>query len=232
MSPREPTSTTIAGPPGRALARRRAWVRVWTLAAAAVVFVALAWGLRRLERSAGQPLPAGATPGESVAPITLDRAVAVRVALRALKVVTVEIRTEVTSRSFERSVMGDVEAAVTAPVRLLYGCDLSGLPDDAVEWSETLGLIRLTVPPPSRVSGEVLGQFERAEVRAGWLRSREGAGERHLGLARRDLHLRAQRLVLDADQARQVRDLTRDQLSSLVSTIAPGKRAVIVFGDE
>lgn len=196
------------------------------------VFLGLLGYLRRLEHAAADPAGAPAA-GETPPLLTADRIVAIRDAVRSLKVVTVEIMTSVTSSSSDDSIWGGVNASVTAPVRLLYGTDLQNLSDKAVVFSPVHKLYSVKVPPPARISTEVLGQFEDAKVITGWMRSRKTAGEYHLGVARRDLHLRTQALTLDGEQMERVRRTTREQVEALVRKIAGGEATVTVqFEDE
>lgn len=154
-----------------------------------------------------------------------------------MKLVTVEVRTRVTSTSSDSSVLGDVSATVTAPVRLLYGTDLgalgAGIESSAVMFSPLHGTYMVTVPPPTRLAAEVLGQFEQAEVKTGWMRKRATDGEYHLGLARRDLSLKAQQAAPDDDQAARIRQGTREQVETLVRKVVGTDGGVVVrFADE
>ena len=144
-----------------------------------------------------------------------------------------EVRTSVTSESTDVSLRGDVKATVTAPVRLLFATDLSRLDASAITFSPIHALYLVHIPPPRRIAAEVLSQFEDAKVVTGWMRSRATDGEYHLGLARRDLNLRAQALTPDADQLRSIRQGAKDQVQALVRKIV-GDRAVVtvLFSDE
>ena len=150
-----------------------------------------------------------------------------------MRLITSEVRTNVTSTSGDVSMMGDVTATVTAPVRLQYGCDLANLETSALTFSPLHDLYLLRVPPPERLAAEVQTPFEQAEVKTGWMRNRATDGEYHLGLARRDLMLRAQELVPDADQRLSLREDARTQIAALVRKIVGDRASVsVLFTDE
>lgn len=151
--------------------------------------------------------------------------------LRDMKIVTVEILAEVESLRTDDSWRGDVRARVVAPVRLLYGCDLTGVSE-----SGPIGLRRnlltdgytLRVPSPRRIATEIDGQAARGDVTVGWARFRDLAGEYQLGLARSGLYEEARAMLLTHAQARQVEQTTREQLIALVRAFAAGGEPVPV----
>lgn len=155
--------------------------------------------------------------------------------LRELKLVTVDVQTTVESSRLDASWRGDVRASVTAPVRLLYGCDLSGIegqPGGAsagamIRPNLLTGGYVLRVPRPERIAAEISGD-ERAAVDVGWGRFRDLAGEFQLGLARRGLAASARGLVLTPAQREQVERTTREQLTTLVRALAAGGEPVAV----
>jgi hypothetical protein len=141
----------------------------------------------------------------------------VATALRAMKLVTVEI---------DASWRGDVAARVTVPVRLSYGTDLSAITAEGVAFSPVGGAYVVRVPPPQRIATEVFGEKEKIEVEAGGLRLRSRAGEYYLGLARQGTSEAARELVLLEDDARRVREVTRQQVERLIRSIV-GDRALV-----
>jgi len=193
-----------------------------TLAVAGLLAAALFWqDAAALRPAKADPL---ATPASNLWPGIQDRSAPAIAQIKAMKLITSEVRTTVTSTSSDVSMMGDVTATVTAPVRLLYGCDLSTIESAALTFSPLHDLYLLSVKPPQRLAAEVQTPFEQAEVKTGWMRNRATDGEYHLGLARRDLMLRAQELIPDADQRLSLREDARTQIAALVRKIV-GERA-------
>ncbi len=160
--------------------------------------------------------------------VTRDMVPEVAQSLRTLKLVTVEFKTKATSSAGDTSLFGGTTATVTAPVVIRYGVDLSQLESHTLLFSPIHRSYVLTVPTPTRIATEVLGQFEEAKVSTGWLRNRSSSGEYFLGLARRDLHLRAQELSPDETALRQIRTDSVEQVKALVRSIVGPDAGVIV----
>lgn len=209
---------------------------------AAAVFTGVWWVLRGQEAAVraaagGAIVPAGAENPATEGPRSIAE---IQQSLRALKLVTVELKTTVQSLRLDQSWRGDVRASVAAPVTLYFGCDLSGLgdpagrfavgSDDAGGWGDggasfirpnlLTGGYTLRVPRPTRIAVEVEGDREQTDVEVGWGRFRDLGGEFQLGLARSGLHAQARRLILSIDQQRRVEDTTRQQLTTLVRALA------------
>jgi hypothetical protein len=196
---------------------------------AAALFAGLAFVMRRMEARA---LDAPAIR-DQLTPEGRPRPLAeVAQTLRQSKLVTVEVQTAVASLSENESWRGDVEARVVAPVRLLYGTDLSNLQVERVVYSPVSGAYLVKIPPPERIATEVYGSDEDINVRLGWLRFRSLSGEYHLGLARRDLHDRAVEVTLSPEDAAMVRRTTLEQVTALVRSIVGDRAAVQVVFDE
>jgi hypothetical protein len=164
----------------------------------------------------------------------------VAAAVRAMKLITVQLDTMVTVERGEESWRGDVKAQVKVPVRLHYGTDLTALDVSRVTHSLTLagvaegpgGVYVVKLPRPERVATEVFREQENADVKTGWLRLRSQAGEYFLGLARRDASDEARDLtLLPADEA-YVRTVTREQVSALVMAVVGEEASVRVLFDE
>jgi hypothetical protein len=155
-------------------------------------------------------------------------------AVRALKLITVEIDTKVKVERGDSSWRGDVQASIEAPVRLSYGTDLSKMDVDGVTYSPLLGRgsYVVKVPRPTRIATEVFNAKENELVRIGWLRLRSRAGEYYLGQARRDLPDEARELVLLPEDTAKVERVTKEQVEALVKAIV-GDRAdvTVVFGE-
>jgi hypothetical protein len=157
-------------------------------------------------------------------------------AVRAMKLVTVEIDTKVKIERGDSSWRGDVQASIELPVRLSYGTDLSKMETDAVTFSELLGgrggyIIR--IPHATRIATEVFSEKEAPLVQTGWLRLRSRAGEYYLSQARRDASDQARELVLLPEDAARVEQCTKEQVAALVRSIVGQKADVqVVFKDE
>lgn len=200
------------------------------LALAGTLFAGLAWWLHAQQAGAVRSALLAASldaPPREPADVTS--------ALRAMKLVTVEIDTRVTVERSDRGWRGDVSAKVTVPVRLSYGTDLSKMKTEAVGFSAlgaAAGTYVVRVPRPTRVATEVFSEKERADVEAGWLRLRSRAGEYYLGLARRDAPEAARDLTLRPEDAERVERVTREQVETLVRTIVGKDARVRVVFDE
>lgn len=213
---------------------RERWYVLAVLVLAAAMFVGLRAFLRgeqaasvsRLTELAAESRPTG---GPATRPIAETARL-----LREMKVVTVEVRTRVESSRLDESWRGDVRASVTAPARLLYGCDLSGIGESgggaSIRPSLLTGGYVLRVPRPARIAAEIEGRGgdEQADVRVGWGRFRDLAGEYQLGLARTGLQANARGLVLTAAQREEVERTTREQLTVLVRALGAGGEGVPV----
>jgi hypothetical protein len=148
-------------------------------------------------------------------------------AVREMKLVTVEVNTSVESSAEDASWRGDVNARVCAPVRLLYGTDLSKLEIGSLALSPATGAYLVRIPVPERIATEVCTEQD-PEVQVGWMRLRSRAGEYYLGLARRDLYQRACELALSPEDAAMVRRTTREQVEAMVRKIVGAKTPVTV----
>ncbi len=203
---------------------------LWLALCAAAVFGLTAGYMRSLERRA---LECRAIRDQIDETGRLRPAAEVAAAVRAMKLVTVEIDTSATAEREHESWRGDVSATVKAPVRLLFGTDLSRLDARAVALSPLTRAYHVRVPPPERIATEVDTGEEEAEVRVGWARLRTRAGEYWLGQARRGLYDEARRLMLPPEQVIEVRRATLQQVEALMRRIVgPGAAVTVVFDDD
>jgi hypothetical protein len=217
--------------PARALYGSRWRAGLYLGVAALVVIVATRVSLRSMEHQALDE--ARAIEGEAGGGVGPMQAARVLGSIRRLKLVTVELASHANAQSGEESWRGDVRASVDAPVKLHYGTDLARLRADGVRVGPLGNSWVITVPAPERVATEVFGEREQTDVRVGWMRSRAVAGEKHLGLARRDLYDAARRLALSQDQMERVRGQTREQVALLVrSIVGPWANVSVRFEDE
>lgn len=164
-----------------------------------------------------EPAPVAAPIAAAVEPARTIPDVA-RV-LRALKLVTVEIETGVSSSSADESWRGDVLATVVAPVKFYYGVDMGGLEKGDVWKNPLTGAWTVRVPRPRRLAVEVFGRDEQTKVRVAGLRLRDVAGEYYLGLARTGLYQRAREMTLTDEDRARLEQMTREQLTDLVRTL-------------
>lgn len=196
---------------------------------AAGVFFAVAATMRVLEREAIRAtlVHDQLTPSGQIRPTA-----EVAEAVRQMKLVTVEINSRVTATIANESWRGDVSARVAAPVRLLYGADLSRLEETSIAYSPVTRSYALRVPAPQRIATEVCATDEEIDVQVGWLRLRSRAGEYYLGLARRSLYERARELVLSPEDAAMVREATKRQIEAMVRRIVGRDAGVVVHFDD
>lgn len=209
-------------------ARAGAWrFHAGLLGVAMVVFASLALFMRAQQALVVAPSVDGAAH-RPLAEVTS--------ALKSMKLVTVEVDSSISLERGDTSWRGDVSALLTVPVRLSYGCDLSKMTARDVGFSSLgasgLGLYVVRVPAPQRIATEVFSDREHFDVRAGGLRLRSRAGEYYLGLARRDAASAARDMELRPEDAQQVLDITREQITRLLRTIVGEHTPVRVVFDE
>lgn len=140
-------------------------------------------------------------------------------AVRSMKLVTVEVETEVEAIVTDVSWRGDISAKVSAPAKLLYGTDLAQMDVSAIGFSPLTKTYVVRVPRPTRIATEVWAEQETMELTTGWLRLRSRAGEYYLGLARKSLTDRARNLRLSEDDAEKVSRVTKEQVEALVKQL-------------
>jgi hypothetical protein len=136
---------------------------------------------------------------------------------RELKLVTVTVDSRVRTKVADERWRGTASAVVEAPVRYVYGVDLSGLNPDAFRVGKILGIYEITIPRPTRIAAEVDGSHpveEIVEVTGARLRSR--AGEYYLGLARKAIYDEARKSALPRETMEDISIKTREQVENLV----------------
>lgn len=190
---------------------------------ALVIFGTLIAQQRSMEGAVRKRVLVDEASGEPPRPL-----VDVATAVKAMKLVTVEIETEVTAAMQDESWRGDISAKVTAPARLSYGTDLSRIDVQAVGFSPVTRSYVLRIPRPIRIATEVWSDRERLEVSTGWLRLRSRAGEFYLGLARKNLAERARAMELREEDAEKVARVTLEQVESLAKKFIGDDAKVIV----
>lgn len=140
-------------------------------------------------------------------------------AVRAMQLITVSLDTTVSTESRAESWRGNVNATITAPLRLLYGVDLENARVRSVDLGPLSRGFYVLLPQPRRLGTELRTDGEAADVNVGWLRFRSMAGEFHLGRARTALSAAADKLELSQAQQGEVRDETRRRVEELVRSI-------------
>lgn len=202
-----PTATTISHP--RATPYLTGWI-VFALAVAC----GMAWYLHDMERRVIAQAWVSEKETDSAPPVA-----DVASAVRQLKLITVEIRTNVEVESSDTSWRGDAAAKVKVPVKLLYGTDLSQMKVDSISFAPLTGAYVVRVPKPHRIATEVFGESEQTDVQVGWARLRSRAGEFHLGQARKSVSDQARKMVLTPEDAKKVRDATTEQVAKLIGSV-------------
>ncbi|MBI3863224.1 MAG: DUF4230 domain-containing protein [Planctomycetia bacterium] len=136
---------------------------------------------------------------------------------RALKLVTVTVDSTVKTKVRDERWRGTASASVQAPVRYVYGVDLSDLDPDSIRVGRILGLYEITIPRPVRIATEVDGSRPVEEVvEVSGTRLRSVAGEFYLGLARKEIYEQARKSTLPKDDMERVERMTREQVEDLV----------------
>jgi hypothetical protein len=200
---------------------------LWPGVVALLLFGAMAWYLRSREAEIIQSARAQATEHAPRPPAEIAAA------LRAAKLVTVEIDTHVSLTRGDDSWRGGVAAHLRVPVRLHYGVDLSSLDATAVGISPLSSrVVVVRVPVPTRIATETFLERENAKVEVGWLRLRSRAGEYYLGKARRDAAQAARNLRLAPEDEARVREASREQIRQVVRRILGPDAAVTVVFEE
>lgn len=196
------------------------------LLAGAAVFAGLALFLRAQEYAI-RPEPLLEAPR-----LPPPQVAGVEQAVSAMQLVTVVLDTHVVVKTKDQSWMGDVNAEVRAPVRLLYGTDFSRARVESVKLGGLSTAYLVRVPAPSRIATEVYPEREESRVETGWARFRALGGEYTLGLARRSIGEEARRMVLKPEDEEMVRARTRERVVELVKAVAGEGVSVTVAFDE
>ncbi|MBS0265494.1 MAG: DUF4230 domain-containing protein [Planctomycetes bacterium] len=136
---------------------------------------------------------------------------------RALKLVTVTVESVVTAKVRDERWRGTATASVQAPVKYVYGVDLSGLDHDSIRRGSILGIYEISIPHPTRIATEVDGSRPVEElVEVSGSRMRSVAGEFYLGLARKAVYEQARKSSLPQEDLERVERITREQVEDLV----------------
>jgi hypothetical protein len=147
---------------------------------------------------------------------------------RSLKLVTVTVDSRVRTRVRDERWHGTASAVVEAPVKYVYGVDLSGLQPEAFRVGRILGMYEIEIPRPGRIAVEVDGSHpveEIVEVSGARLRSR--AGEFYLGMARKEIYEQARKNALPPETMKEIETTTREQVEDLVRRFV-GPQAQVV----
>jgi Protein of unknown function (DUF4230) len=152
---------------------------------------------------------------------------------RALKLVTVIIESNVKTKVRDERWRGNASASVEAPVKYVYGVDLSGLTHESIRLGTVLGIYEITIPRPTRISTEVDGSRPVEEVvEVTGSRMRSVAGEYYLGLARKAIYDQARKSTLDPENLEKVERITREQVEDLVRRfVGPAAEVRVKFQD-
>jgi hypothetical protein len=153
---------------------------------------------------------------------------------RALKLVTVMIDSTVRTEVHDEGWRGKAAASVKAPVRYVYGVDLSGLDPDAIRMGHILGIYEITIPRPTRIAVEVDGSHPIEEtVDVTGMRFRKVAGEYYQGLARKEIYEKARQSSLPDETLEKIDTQTREQVESLVRRfVGPSAEVRVKYADK
>lgn len=153
---------------------------------------------------------------------------------RALKLVTVIVNSRVRTRVKDERWRGSASAVVEAPVRYVYGVDLSGLDPDAIRMGQILGMYEITIPRPTRIAAEVDGSHPVEElVEVTGTRLKTVSGEYYLGLARKEIFEKARKSDLPAETMEEIYTTTREQVESLVRRfVGPTAQVRVKYKDQ
>ncbi len=153
---------------------------------------------------------------------------------RALKLVTVTVDSRVRTQVKDERWRGSASAVVEAPVRYVYGVDLSGLDPDAIRMGRILGIYEITIPYPTRIATEVDGSHPLDEiVEVSGTRMKSRAGEYYLGLARKEIYDKARKSGLPQETIDDIFTKTREQVENLVRRfVGPSAQVRVKFKDQ
>lgn len=208
--------------------RNRLAFPVMLLLLAGAVFASLSWYMGVLERRAlGTPAIRDQLVHGRARPLA-----EVAQTVAKMELVTAEVQTCVSTRVEHDNWRGLAAATVEAPVRLLYGVDVSKVKSESIGYSPATKSYLIRIPPPQRIATEVRGGEEEIEVHVGWARLRSRAGEYYLGLARKGLYDAARELTLGPDDSRNVRETTVAQVQSAVKKLVGEEATVKVVIDD
>ena len=149
-----------------------------------------------------------------------------------MQLVTAEVQTTVEANATHDHWRGIASATVEAPVRLLYGVDLSQVDSASIGFSPATSSYVVRIPPPRRIATEVCGGDEVFDVQVGWARLRSMAGEYYLGLARKSLYDRAREMALSPEDAAVVRRTTSEQVEQAVRKLTGKGASISVIIDD
>ncbi len=153
---------------------------------------------------------------------------------RALKLVTVIVNSRVRTKVKDERWRGSASAVVEAPVRYVYGVDLSGLDPDAIRMGKVLGMYEITIPRPTRIAAEVDGSHPVEElVEVTGTRLKTVSGEYYLGLARKEIFDKARKSDLPEETMNEIYTTTREQVETLVRRfVGPTAQVRVKFKDQ
>lgn len=153
---------------------------------------------------------------------------------RAMKLVTAEVKTNVSATITDERWRGTATATVEAPVKYSFGVDLSKLEEGAFSYNFLTRDYVVTLPPPKMIAAEVDGAHPVREViDVTGTRFKSMAGREQLVLAQKAVYEQAKRQTLPASRRQEIRDVTRQQVSRMLASVVQGKAGVRVrFEDE
>jgi len=176
------------------------------------------------------PTPAPQPGSQPAAPHTAQ---VLRIA-RELNLITASIDSTVTTTKIDESWRGNASATIKAPVKYLFGVDLSQMDDHSLTYNPLTRIQTLTIPPPSLLAIEVDGGHLISEqINVSGLRFKKLSGAEQLNLAQKSLYDAARRQTLSQTNLDQIRLATRTQVeSSLAPFLGASATLRVKFSDE
>ncbi len=193
-------------------AERVGWDLTLPMVVICVLATAMGWWLYHAMYAA--PLPATLDESE-------DATFRVTRVLDVLKVVTQEVETRVSAQRHHENWRGRVEVEIEAPVKLLYGVDLTS---DAVQVeTRTPGYVRVVVPEPRLLYHDFdPSRIVEKRMHISGMRTRTGAGQTQLTLCiYEDLPREIRKVASSRKLLEQVREQSRAQLRELFQAVLP-----------
>lgn len=141
---------------------------------------------------------------------------------RALKLVTVEVRSNVPAAKCFSNWRGTVQAQVVVPVRYVYGVDLAGVSRGSFILEAATRSYILRIPHPERFFVELdTAHPLHEDVQVSFLQFRRTGGEYWLGEARKEVCVEAERQTLPPEEQLRIERDTLEQVRGAIQKLVP-----------
>ena len=152
---------------------------------------------------------------------------------RALKLVTVVKVSRVRTEMKDEKWRGTASATVEAPVRYVYGVDLSELKPERFQKTPLFDIYDIRIPKPTLVAVEVDGSHPVEEViKVSGMRFESRAGQFLLGLARKAIYDQARNNVLAKADMDDIQLKTIEQIEGFIRAFVGRHSRIRVTIDE